>query len=163
MARQKDSVDKEDKVVEERPAPSRSYFSAAPAHRDWLYGALTVVILILVFMFGAAAERHHNSRELMVTGGGFKTNFIGPGGARERGFRFDGPQTANGENRTTGVVTSVNGDNFTVAGNGATTNVTTNSSTQYQGGNQVKQNDTVIVRGTSSNGTITATEVAINP
>src|SRR5690348_5850322 len=107
MARQKDTVDKEDKVVEERPAPSRSYFSTAPAQRGWLYGALAVIVLILVFMFGAAAERHHNSREFMVTGGGFKTSFMGPGGMRERGFRFDGHQIASGENRTTGVVTSV--------------------------------------------------------
>ena len=165
MARQKVSEDKEDKVVEERPAPAgRGYFSPAPAHRGWLYGVLTVIVLILVFMFGAAAQRHHSSREFMVTGGGFKTSFIGPGRMHEQGFGFGGDtQTANGESRLNGVVTSVSGANFTVAGNGATNNVTTNSSTQYQGGNQVKQNDTVIVRGTSSNGTITATQIVINP
>ena len=163
MARQKDTVDKEEKVVTDRPAPSRSYFSTAPANRGWFYGALAAVVLILVFMFGAAAERHHNQRDFMVTGGGFKTSFIGPERIHERGFGFGVTQAASGEDRTAGVVTSVNGNNFTVAGHGATTNVTTNSSTQYRGGNQVKQNDTVIVRGTTSNGTITATRIVINP
>lgn len=163
MARQKDTADKEEKVAEERPAPSRSYLNAAPARHGWLYGALAIIVLLLVFMFGAAAERHHSSRQMVFGAAGFKTSFIGPGRMHERSFGIGGTQTANGEDRTTGVVTSVNGNNFTVAGNGATTNVTTNSSTQYRGGNQVKQNDTVIVRGTTSNGTITATEIVINP
>lgn len=163
MARQKETADKEEGVVEKRPAPGRSYFSTAPAHNGWLYGALAAILVILVFMLGVAAERHHNSGQTFFSKAGFRTGFMGPERMHEGGFGFGGTQTADGESRTTGVVTSVNGDNFTVAGNGATTNVTTNSSTQYQGGNQVKQNDTVIVRGTTSNGTLTATEVVINP
>lgn len=130
----------------------------------WLYGVLGVLIILVVFMAGMGIARH---RQVARTGGFLS----GPGsakiGMRQRGFRtgggFGGGANSNGQSRTSGVVTAVNGSDFTLAGNGSTTNVTTNSSTQYQDGNQVKQNDTVIVFGTTANNTLTATSVIINP
>lgn len=61
-----------------------------------------------------------------------------------------------------GVVTAVNGDSFTVAGNGTSKVVKTNSSTVYNNsGNKVAVNDTVSVMGTTNGETFTATRVYI--
>lgn len=67
------------------------------------------------------------------------------------------------ESRLTGVVTKVDGKNFTIAGSGSTNDITTNDSTQYTSGSSVSVNDTVVVSGTISGGTFTATQVVINP
>jgi hypothetical protein len=135
--------------------------SAVNINHSWLYGLVGILILLVVFMAGVGAANHHNRmvRPSGAMAGGFSKRIFGG----ERGFRADGGQLSNVGNSTRGVVTAVNGASFTLAGNGATTNVTTNSSTQYQDGNTVKQNDTVIVFGTTTNNTLTATQVIINP
>ena len=152
---------KEEKSAEEGKSAGYSTFSG---NRGWLYGLGTVIIALLIFLAGIGVANH---RQGMVFRSG---NIIsGPGdlgGFRKRGFMaggFGSKATLNGESRARGVVTAVNGSSFTLAGNGATTNVTTNSSTQYRDGNTVKQNDTVVVLGTESNGSLTATQVTINP
>ena len=92
--------------------------------------------------------------------------FGGDFGPREHGFMMGGygaGTSANGQTRQSGVATVVSGNSFTLAGNGATTKVTTSSSTQYQGGDQVKANDTVIVWGNLSSDTLSATQIVINP
>lgn len=134
-------------------------------NHGWPYGLLGVLIILVVFMAGMGVARHH---QLERTGGFFGGPGPGRVGMHERGFRTTGGGVgagtiSNGQSRARGVVTSVNGSDFTLAGNGSTTNVTTNSSTQYQDGNQVKQNDTVIVFGTTANNTLTATNIVINP
>jgi len=64
--------------------------------------------------------------------------------------------------RLTGVVTQVNGGSFTIAGNGTTKSVTTNSTTTYDTTPKtVASNDSVIVTGTDTNGTFTAVSVRI--
>jgi hypothetical protein len=136
--------------------------------RSWIYGVGAVLILILVFMAGMGAAAHHEEMKgkrgiFTVQRGEFGTHMGGsPMGAGIR-HELGSSTTSNGETRLSGVVTAVNGSSFTVAGSGATNNVTTNSSTQYQSGNQVKVNDTLLVTGTSSNGTLTATHIVINP
>lgn len=169
MARSKptedsESVDNKEKVIDERPAP-RGQFTTAPAGRGWLYGAAAVIVLALVFLAGAAAANHRKGYAVFRTGGPLGAPAEAGFGLRHRTMgAFDSNSVpVNGQSRLNGVVTSVNGNNFTVAGNGATTNVTTNSSTTYQDGNQVKQNDSVVVFGTTSNGTLTATRIIINP
>ncbi len=67
------------------------------------------------------------------------------------------------QNRVAGVVTAVSADSFTIAGNGGAKNITTTSSTQYQGGNKVKINDTVIVYGKTSGNSLQASFIVINP
>lgn len=62
-----------------------------------------------------------------------------------------------------GTVTSAKGGEFVVAGHGSTTTVKTDSSTEYRGGNEVKTNDTVVVWGQDSDGTLKADTVVINP
>ena len=166
MARSTEKSDSQTAVKEvpaERPV-QRNYFSTSN-QKGVLYGLLAFVVLLIVFAAGAAAANHH--RAVFRTAsfvGGPGTASAGPmRGGHERGFMTSGNFNTDGQSRVMGVVTSVNGSGFTVAGNGSTTNVTTNSSTQYQGGNSVKQNDTVLVRGTSSSGNITAAQVVINP
>jgi hypothetical protein len=121
-----------------------------------------LIALFLVFLFGAFVGR--------VSG---LVHPFGPAGFRgvaiERQARaFDHMAmggrlgTAN-EQRLTGVVTSVGDNTFTIAGSGSTNTVTTNGSTQYTNGTKASVNDTVVVVGTTSNGTFTATRVVINP
>src|SRR5579862_6639659 len=146
-----------DKPTETQTAPVNHY-STFSNGRGWLYGLIGLVVLVMVFIAGAAVANHRG-----VIGGGLYgkrgVSLIGP----RRGMGGLGGGIYSAQNRIEGVVTSVNGSSFTVAGNGSTTDVTTSSSTQYQGGDTVKQNDTVVVYGSLSNNTFTATQVAINP
>ncbi len=64
-------------------------------------------------------------------------------------------------NYQTGVVTAVNSDNIVIAGNGKQTTIKTDSSTQYVGGTKPVVNDTVSVVGTTTNNTITATQIGV--
>jgi hypothetical protein len=129
-------------------------------HHGWLTGLLIAIVVLLIFMAGMAVSNHRNgvvfgpSKAIRTQAGGF--------GPRHSGG-FGGRTADNGQTRAAGVVTSVDGSSFTLAGNGSTTNVTTSGSTQYKDGNQVKQNDSVIVWGTESNGIISAAQIVINP
>ena len=150
--------------IKETAEEKANHYGAITRNHGWLYGLVGLIILLLVFMAGLGIANHDRW--------GRNVNFVSKSSAMplERHGRFmmgDGGfgnnTTINGQSRDEGVVTSVSGSSFTLAGHGATTSVTTNSSTQYQGGNTVKQNDTVVVWGTESNGTLTATAVSINP
>ncbi len=132
-------------------------------HRNWAYGLGALLIFLVLLIIGVGiAGRHEDLREAKPLGGlssglAQRSHRYAMGGGGGMGMNV------NSGNRVNGVVTSVNGSNFTVAGFGSTTNVTTDSSTQYQGGNAVKVNDTVVVFGTTNGGTLTATQVSINP
>ncbi len=63
--------------------------------------------------------------------------------------------------QTQGVVTQVNSDNIVVAGGGKTQTITTNSSTTYVGDTKPAVNDTVVIVGTKSGDTITATQIEV--
>jgi len=63
---------------------------------------------------------------------------------------------------SSGVVISVSGSSFVIAGNGNQTTINTTGDTTYNTTNKkVSVNDSVIVAGAKSNGTITATDVRI--
>ena len=139
--------------------PARSPYINATLHKGWLAAAGAVIVLFLAFGVGMAAgrfsdphtfERGISSRNVMMGGGGMF-------GHHEGGF------LSSNQNRVVGTVTAVNGANFTVAGQGSTEEVTTNSSTQYHGGSSVKVNDTVMAMGTTDNGVLTATRIVVNP
>ena len=168
MATQADKTDKVDEKTkaEERPAvPARSnYLSTGPAGRGWLYGLGAVVILVIVFAAGVGVANHRQS--MVVRTGSFSGTAGGGFGFGRRGSGaggFGGGTSPSGQTRVNGVVTAVSGSDFTIAGNGTTTNVTTDSSTQYQNGSTVKQNDSVLIFGTQSNGTIAASQIIVNP
>lgn len=126
--------------------------------RNLLIAGGVVVGVIVVFMAGVALDHASLRRQRgELLGQRFGT------GIMHRGGRMGRQGVKNNENRLRGVVTGVNGDSFTLAGNGATNTVTTNSSTQYTNGSKVAVNDTVLVVGTTNNGTFTASRIVINP
>lgn len=63
--------------------------------------------------------------------------------------------------QTEGVITAVNTDSVVVAGGGKTQTIKTNGSTQYVNNVKPAVNDTVVVTGTKSGDTLTATQVAV--
>jgi hypothetical protein len=150
---------KEEVASVEHDTPPQHY-TVFQNSRNWLVPALLIVIILLLIGMIAHGRTDRLSRiDGKGFGGGFST-MRGP----ERGFmRAGGKVGGSNQAQLRGVVTAVNGSTFTIAGGGATNDVTTNSSTQYQGGSQPKVNDSVLVSGTTNGGTFTATEVVINP
>lgn len=149
-------------------APTNDKFMSIKARNHWLYALVGVVVLVFVFTAGFAAANAH--RDMYRTGGflgdGYSAKrFVGgpngPMGGRR--VMLEGNNLPDAQDHVRGVVIKVDGSNFTVAGSGSTTNVTTDTSTQYHGGNTVKLNDTIITVGTTSNGTLKASELVINP
>lgn len=139
------------------------WYNTAPVRRGWWLALGSVIILILAVAALAAAAAYRVSSgngqgPLRAFGveSRLKSGELG-------GLSQSSSSAPNGETRKTGVITAVSGDSFTLAGNGTTTQVTTSSSTQYRGGNQVKVDDTVVVRGTISNDTMAASRISIIP
>jgi hypothetical protein len=137
-------------------------------HKPWLYATGAVLIVLIVFALGmSVANSHEKSAMTFSTRGpiGAGSAEIGGRMGGERHFAFNGGDSTNtsGQTRLIGVVTAVNGDKLTVAGGGTTTQGTTNSSTDYVNGSAVKANDSVIIMGTKSGDTVTATRIVINP
>ena len=120
--------------------------------------AIALILLFGVFVAGALAGRFSGQR-------GFAGSEFLRSDTKSlmMGREFGSRNLLSSTDRITGVVTAVNGSSFTVAGHGATNTVSTDSSTQYQGGDSVKVNDSVMAFGSTSNNTFTATQVAINP
>lgn len=150
MPKDNETNNSTNKLSQERPGSS------------WLFGLVGLAALALIFIAGMSFADNHKMHNRLPLGG---AGFAHMGDQRHGGERggLGGTMTKNGETRTSGVVTTVSGSNFTLAGSGSTTQVSTSSSTQYHGGNSVKQNDSVIVIGTKSGDTLNATNVAINP
>jgi hypothetical protein len=94
---------------------------------------------------------------------------VGPRTTVIRSGTFVGPASraiqypADGSTQVRGVVTAVNGNTLTVAGNGTTRSVTISSSTQYSGGLSVAVDDTIIATGSVSSTTFNATAIVVNP
>ena len=154
------------KEVKKTEAADTSKTSAVPAndHRHDKRTAMIVCGAALLVLIGLAAgiwmhvDQARDRREAVI------------GMMGERGFMHMGPENRTAINptdgttvtRLTGVVTQVNGDSFTIAGNGTTKTIKTNADTSYSTADKkVSVNDSVIVTGTDSNGTFTATTVNI--
>jgi|GEM_PF-5579193 len=125
MARSAKETDSEN-IKHDAPADvteRRNYFSSNN-QKGVLYGLLAFVVLLAVFALAAAAANHHrNLYRTTAFAGGPSAAFAGPIRGGERGFITGGMYVANtsGESRLMGVVTSVSGSGFTVAGHGSTT------------------------------------------
>lgn len=93
-----------------------------------------------------------------------------PGIAKERtppayGWREerDGPSVQGDDLLITGVVNSVNGDTFVVAGNGKQVTLTKNAATVIKGSASIVQvNDSVLVRATKNGEVVVARSVAVH-
>lgn len=123
-------------------------------------------VLVLLGL-GAGLWLHHDhmdGRRLsevklgMMEEGGFTR---GPRMGLEKGESIN-PTDGSTVSRLTGVVTQVGADSFTIAGNGTTKTIKTTATTDYNTTDKkVSVNDTVMVSGTDSNGTFTATAVRV--
>jgi hypothetical protein len=118
-----------------------------------------IVIVVILFMLGAFADHVVNFNRNHGTA--VTTGFVGRGmGFERRGFV--GQAISTNQVEVSGVVTAVNGQSFTIAGNGTTNTVQTNSSTEFTGATKVNVNDSVVAVGTTNNSTFTASQVVVN-
>jgi hypothetical protein len=153
---------KEIKKAETTDAPAAG-IPAKDHHRDKrialvVCGAAVLVLVGLVAGVWMHIDREHNRQNPMIS-------MVGERGIMRMGLENGSsinPTDGSTITRLTGVVTQVNGDSFTIAGNGTTKTIKTDSNTSYNTTDKkVSVNDSVIVTGTDSNGTFTATTVSI--
>ncbi|HKX73425.1 MAG TPA: hypothetical protein VJM32_05395 [Candidatus Saccharimonadales bacterium] len=132
-------------------------------------GTLVLVaggLVILALGFGAGWLSRNETNDRLI-GPGFAHKADVFEGSRPMMKQHLGGEDVNPTDGTeyshlSGVVTQVNGDTFTIAGNGTTKTIKTNGSTTYNvTTNKVKVNDSVIVKGSKSGDTFTATGVSI--
>lgn len=129
----------------------------------WLVGALGLGV-VLAFMLGmlvAGAKYMNYSRYGAPSFDGDRDERAGMMMEGRRGGMMRGG--VGGYDASTmahGVVTAVSDSEMTVVGNGTSKKITLNSSTTY-GTNKPKVNDSVMVRGTTSGETFTATSVQV--
>lgn len=138
--------------------------------KKWVIGivAIVVVIYILAIVIGLAIVRENGTTQRELTRTGTTQEFGGrPRAAADRNYTVqqsdsDGLTTTTTNTtytQTQGVVTAVASDSITVAGGGKTQVIKTNSSTTYTDDVKPAVNDTVVVVGTKSGDTITATQI----
>ena len=161
-------VNKQGKVLEssndktEKTSVTKSATNSSKNNRPYLIaGGIILVLIILVAALGSlrllrpelTSERrgvitygqqsmmpHHNQNIIIQSSSSNNTSNI----------------------FVSGVVTSVSGNNFVIAGNGVKYTVNTSGDTTYNTTDKkVSENDSVMVIGTKSNTTITATDIRI--
>jgi len=159
-------MDEENKPIQKNNAPKKEQpkdDKDKSKYPSWGVGmAIAIIAIIVVALAGGALIDHamnQNRFQIRTVGnGGFitRTNF-------STGFASSGYVSSSNSANISGVVTAVNGTSFTVAGNGATNTVQTNSNTQYVNASKVAVNDSVVISGSINNGTFTASQVVVNP
>jgi hypothetical protein len=164
-----------EKIVSEKVA-IKDKDSKPVAHdkKNWRGLIITLAILgvILLFLIGAGAYMlFNNSSDYSdVSNRGFRETRMmqrmAYNSGSDLGYGSYQQTTATNDSVTTtiynyvrGVVVAVNGDNIVIAGNGKQTTIKTNASTMYT--TKPVVNDTVTVVGTTTDSTITATEIGV--
>ncbi|MCX6728506.1 MAG: hypothetical protein NTV39_01935 [Candidatus Saccharibacteria bacterium] len=147
-----------DESVHEKPYNSRS-------SRPWII-AVVIILVILIFAIAGSMFRMNNLRQGYYNHGTTYVN--GRGGMPHMNSSFfysssdSNGTTTTSTSAVSGVVTAVNGSSFDVGGGGTKTTVDTNGSTTWNTTDKkVSVNDSVLVYGTVSGSTITATSVQI--
>lgn len=138
--------------------------------RRGLIATLIIAVIVLValamvagFMINNRLERrlidqpYYTVNRMMHYGGGAGVGY----GQYVQTTASSGSVTTTVYNYQTGVVTAVNSDSIVIAGNGQQTTIKTNSSTQYVNNKKPAVNDTVSVIGTTTDNTITATQISV--
>lgn len=138
----------------------------AKDHKHDKHTALLVCGAALLVLVGLGAglllHRGTDDRRIPMFGGMVEKGIMNTGGPRAGMNTTVNPTDGSTVTRLIGVVTQVNGDSFTIAGNGTTKTIKTDSNTVYNTTDKkVNVNDSVIVTGTDSNGTFTATFIRI--
>ena len=159
--------------VIEQPTPAQQPKRTLPklSAAWWVLIALFGFFALLgLFAIGSAAMHLASDRSTRtITSYGTRGMMVQSDGASLRGGGmmggrggFDDSNTDTSTTRVSGVVTSVDGTTITVAGNGTTTKVVVNDSTTYIGDDKpAAVNDTIMVVGTKSGDTFTATRVIL--
>lgn len=146
--------------------PEVSQTKVHPVHNHWHSSntplLITIAVLLALILLGGAFAAGRRSSNYWNAGPMTMRDVRMHVGAPDFGLHRTG-SFLNTSDRIVGVVTAVNGSHFTVASNGSTKDVQTNSSTSYSGGSKVAVNDTVAVFGANSNGQFTADAIVINP
>lgn len=157
-----------------KTVPDTSQSATVPSNRPVIIAIIISVVVALVLCIAAGALALTAFHRPMQTAGQFDGSGMsgqrdmqrsaqdgangGPGREGWFGMRGEG----NSSTRVSGVITSVNGDSFVVAGNGKTVNVTKNGNTSIRGtSTSIAVNDTVTVSGTQDGDTFTATTIII--
>jgi hypothetical protein len=155
-------------MATEEPKVETNQSPVIENHREWhhhnrlpiIIGA--VLLAFVVFGLGAVAGRIGNRIANFRQGAPAIARDGGGRGARMR-TEFGGKFRSDNSQVLRGVVTSASDTELKIAGNGATNTITLNDKTEYQNGSKAAVNDTVIVEGTTNNGTFTATRIVVNP
>ena len=159
----------ESNVTETKPVAGKSKMVwYAPEHRPFVVAGLLIIVILLLgvsFMAG----RHVWRRDGEFGGRQFTTMQFVPNGVRSydgglRGGMMRGDGLATSNTRVNGVVTAVDGNTITVAGDGTTTKVTVSSNTTYSGSSEpAKVNDTITAIGAKdASGTLIASSVYLS-
>ncbi len=126
---------------------------------------LTALVLLLGVAFTAGSWARHDSVAFGQHGAQqFDRDFMaGPHGMMGARGGMQDETGMDSTDRIAGVVTAVNGDTITVAGNGKTSKVTVTSTTTYGGAAKpAVVNDSILAFGTTSGDTFTATSVRLS-
>lgn len=122
------------------------------------FGAVFLVLLVVGLfgrlLFGTTAEFGSPMRAQVMMNG--ETGIISHGGGMygmDRGL--------SNHQSLSGVVTSVNGTSFVLAGDGLTNTITTDTNTSFLNNIKPVVNDTVTVVGGTNNGVFTASQVIV--
>ena len=161
-------VDKQEKVLEssndktEKTSVTKSATSSSKNNKPYfIAGGIILVLEILVAAFGSLRllrPELTSERRGMIT---YDQQGMMP---RHNQNIIIQSSSSNSTNNiiVSGVVTSVSVNNFVIAGNGVKYTVNTSGDTTYNTTDKkVSENDSVMVIGTKSNTTITATDIRI--
>lgn len=140
------------------------------AHKPWVLALIIASVLLVLIVLGGAVGmmlRGASRYDDYARRDGYMNDRFDHGGMNrggiDMGVGMDGAIDSN-VTRLTGVVTIVDGNTLTVAGNGKTTKVTVSDATIYRGASKpVAVNDTVGVLGNkTSDGSVAASQIAIS-
>jgi hypothetical protein len=137
----------------------------------WIVGGVVVFFALVGFVSTGYTAMHGLKKDVVTTARGdyalrgdqFGNDRNTAGGTMRGGFGDFGMMgDDNSDTRVSGVVTAVNGDTLTVAGNGTVVTVKVTDDTTYRGASKpAAVNDTITAIGTKSNDVLTATSVRL--
>lgn len=141
--------------------------TAKTIHPLWWILAAAIALFIAILLAAAAKQLFYRgpitgSTNQMSSNSMMHCGRFGDRTRMRGGMMDDNEQLPSNSIRVSGVVTAIDGMKLTIAGYGASKIVEINDKTEYYGAAQpVKVNDTVMISGTSSGDTFTASRITI--
>lgn len=154
-------------VVEKNPEVTKKTDKSVRIGRPYFIAAIVVLIILIIVLIGSLFRFSQVRQGFYDNRGGGVIYSRQEAPHMNESFFFSSSNS--NDNSTTsasvvsGVVTAVNGSSFDVGGGGSKTTVNTSGSTTWNTTDKkVSVNDSVVVYGTVSGSTITATSVQIS-